>query len=128
LITTIKSKIIQNKMVEKGQGIGYNSKYIAPKNIRISIVPIGYADFIPMKAAAKFNVYVNCTKRRILGSINMDQIVIEANLSDRAGDEVIIIGNGENCPQTIFDLAKVVKNSPVEILCHLGNRVNRVFM
>jgi len=128
LTTTIKTKIIQIKMVEKGEGIGYNSTYIARKNINVSLVPIGYADFIPMKAASKLNVYVNGSKRKVLGSINMDQIAIEAKLSDKNGDEVIIIGNGLNCPQTIFDLAKVVKNYAVEILCHLGNRVNRVYV
>ena len=55
---TLKSKIIQLKIVPKGQGIGYNSKYITPKNMRVAVVPIGYADILPRESSLKLFVYV----------------------------------------------------------------------
>jgi len=127
LAMTVKSYIIQIKEVEKGEGIGYDWKYIAPKKMKIAVLPIGYADIIPRSASGKLNVYINGTKRKVLGTISMDQIIVESNTSDKINDSVIIFGNGKNCPQTIFDISKAGNSFPIEILCHTGYRINRIY-
>jgi alanine racemase len=127
LAMTIKSYVIQLKNVEKGAGIGYDWKYIAPKKMRVAVLPIGYADIIPRSASGKLYVYINGTKRKVLGTISMDQI-IEAKENDKINDNVIIFGNGSNCPQTIFDVSKAGDAFPIEILCHTGYRINRTYI
>lgn len=122
---TVKSVVIQLKDLGKGEGIGYNWKYKTPKKMKIAVVPVGYADILPW-SADKLHVYINGTKRKVLGAISMDQISVEARDHDSANDEVIIFGNGSNCPQTIFDVAG--KMLPIEILCHLGYRINRTYL
>lgn len=128
LAMTVKSYIIQLKDVEKGAGIGYDWKYIAPKKMRVAVLPIGYADIIPRSSSEKLYVYINGTKRKVLGTISMDQIIVEAKETDKINDEVTIFGNGKNCPQTIFDIAKAGDAFPVEVLCHTGYRVNRTYI
>lgn len=128
LAMTIKSYIIQLKDIGKGEGIGYDWKYITPRKMRVAVLPIGYADIIPMSASGKFYVYINGTKRKVLGTISMDQIIVEAKEIDKVNDEVIIFGNSKNCPQTIFDVAKAGDAFPVEILCHAGYRINREYI
>jgi alanine racemase len=125
---SVKSYIIQLKDIEKGKGIGYDWKYITPKKMRIAVLPIGYADIIPRASSLKLHVYVNGTKRKVLGLISMDQIIIEAKDNDKINDEVYIFGNGTNCPQTIYDLAKLADTIPIEILCHTGYRINRTYI
>jgi len=127
LAMTVKSYIIQIKEVEKGAGIGYNWKYVSPKKMKIAVVPVGYADIIPRSASGKLNVYINGTKRKILGTISMDQIIVESNDNDKINNSVIIFGNGNNCPQTIFDVSKAGDSFPVEILCNAGYRINRIY-
>lgn len=124
-IMTLKSKIIQLKVVPKGQGIGYNSKYITPQNMRVAAIPIGYADILPRAASLKLYVYVNGSKRKVLGLISMDQIIIESNDNDKIDDDVFIFGNGKNCKQTLYDLANLANTITYEIITHVGNRVNR---
>jgi alanine racemase len=121
------SYIIQLKDVKKGEGIGYDWTYKAPRNMRIAIIPIGYADIIPRRASGKMFVYINGSKRKVLGLISMDQIVVEAREKDKLNDQVYIFGNGKNCPQTIYDLAKQSGEIPYEISCHTGYRVNRIY-
>ena len=75
---TITSRIIQKKHISKGAVVGYDNKYIAKKNMEICIAPIGYADIIPRSSSGKLYVYINGTKRKVLGNISMDQIVIES--------------------------------------------------
>jgi len=128
LAMTVKSYIIQLKEIEKGQGIGYDWKYITPKKMRVAVLPIGYADIIPRSASLKMHVYINGTKRKVLGLISMDQIIVEAKEHDKINDDVIIFGNGKNCVQTIFDVAKVGDAFPIEILCHTGYRINRTYI
>ena len=128
LAMTIKSYIIQLKEVGKGEGIGYDWKYITPRKMRVAVLPIGYADIIPRSSSGKLYVYINGTKRKVLGTISMDQIIVEAKEIDKVNDEVIIFGNGKNCPQNIFDVAKAGDAFPIEILCHTGYRINREYI
>jgi alanine racemase len=58
----------------------------------------------------------------------MDQIIIEAKENDKINDDVVIFGNGTNCPQTIFDVAVAGDAFPIEILCHTGYRINRTYI
>lgn len=125
---SVKSYIIQTKEVEKGAGIGYDWKYIASKKMRIAVLPIGYADIIPRDTSLKLHVYINGTKRKVLGTISMDQIIVESREEDNVNDEAYIFGNGLNCPQTIYDLASLAKTIPLEILCHTGYRINRTYI
>jgi len=125
---SLKSYIIQIKEVEKGDGIGYDWKYIAPRKMKICILPCGYADLIPRNTSLKLYVYINGTKRKVLGLISMDQIVVESKDIDKVNDKVYIFGNGQNCPQTIFDIANLSKTIPLEILTHVSYRINRVYI
>lgn len=124
---TVKSYIIQTKEVGKGEGIGYDWKYITPRKMKICIIPIGYADIIPRNTSLKLHVYINGTKRKVLGTISMDQIVVESKEEDNVNDEVYIFGNGKNCPQTVYDISKLAKTIPIEILCNAGYRINRIY-
>jgi alanine racemase len=128
LAMTVSSNIIQLKDIKKGDGVGYDWKFVAPKNMRIAIVPCGYADFIPRDTSLQLFVYIRGEKRRVLGLISMDQIVVEADSHDNINDIVFILGNGDKkCPQTIYDLSTEAKTIPIEILCHAGYRMNRIY-
>jgi alanine racemase len=127
LAMSMSSYIIQLKDVKKGEGIGYDWTYKAPRDMRIAIVPIGYADIIPRKASNNMYLYINGAKRKLLGLISMDQIVVEATKTDKLNDVVYIFGNGKNCPQTIYDVARQGEASPYEVMCHTGYRVNRTY-
>ena len=124
---SVKTYVIQKKEVEKGEGIGYDWKFKAPRKMCVCIIPIGYADIVPRNTSLKFSVYINGTKRRTLGLISMDQIVVEGKNEDNVNDDVFIFGNGYDCPQTIYDISKQAKTIPLEILCHSGYRINRTY-
>jgi len=128
LAMTVTSNIIQLKYINKGEGIGYNWTYITPRKMRVAVLPIGYADIIPRTASGKLYVFINGTKRKVLGLISMDQIVVEAKEIDKMNDRVFIFGNGKNCPQTIYEVANKGGTMPLEIVCRVGYRVNRIYI
>jgi alanine racemase len=128
LATTVKSYIIQIKDIEKGEGIGYDWTYITPYRKKICIVPVGYADILPRNTSLKLYVYINGTKRRVLGIITMNQIVIESKETDKINDEVYLFGNGINCPQTVYDIAKIANTIPHEILSRFSSTIERIYL
>jgi alanine racemase len=128
LTTSLKTYVIQTREVDKGQGIGYDWKYITPRKMRVCVLPIGYGDMLPRDMSLKMNVYINGTKRKVLGLLSMDQIVVESKNCDKVNDEAYIFGNGKNCPQTVVSFAEGSNQIPVEILSHMGDRVNRKYI
>uniref|UniRef100_A0A6C0IF31 Alanine racemase C-terminal domain-containing protein n=1 Tax=viral metagenome TaxID=1070528 RepID=A0A6C0IF31_9ZZZZ len=127
-VMSLTAKIIQLKIIPKGKGIGYDRKYITHSNKYVGIVPLGYADLLPLASPNKLTVYVNGTKRKVLGLESMDQIVIEAKNNDKLGDDVQVFGDKTHgFKQSLFDIAKEGSTTPFDIITHLGERVNREY-
>ena len=127
-IMDITSKIIQLKYVPKGAGIGYDRTFIAHKKTYIGIVPIGYADFLPLTKSEELSVIVNGTRRKVLGLESMDQIVIEAKKEDKLGDKVDIFGKKNKNFLSGEEFAKMGHTTIHNILTHIGSRVNHTYI
>jgi len=128
---TITSRVIQKKHISKGAVVGYDNKYIARKGMEICIAPIGYADIIPRSSSGKLYVYINGTKRKVLGNISMDQIVIESKPIDKVGDEVLLFGSPhKGAKQTAYDVADMSKTITDELVVRTNttNRVTRKYV
>ena len=125
LAMRLTSIIIQIKHVSKGDGVGYDGRYIVSKNKTICIVPIGYADILPRSSSGKLYVYINGSRRKVLGNISMDQIVVEGKARDKIHDEVLIFGNPEKGDkQTVYDVADMSNTITDEVLVRTNYRVN----
>jgi len=127
-IMNIISKIIQLKYVNKGEGIGYDRTFVTNKKIRVAIVPIGYADFLPLTKSKQLSVIINGTRRKILGLESMDQIVVQANKNDNLGDLVNIFGNETDGFISAKEFAKMGKTTIYNTLTHIGSRVDHKYI
>jgi len=43
-------------------------------------------------------------------------------------NEVYVFGNDKDCPQTIYDVAKLSNIDSYEMTCHIGYRINRTYI
>jgi len=120
---SLTSTIQQLKYIAKGSGVGYDRKYIAHHKELIAIIPIGYADLLPLVAHEKLSVIVNGTKRKILGLESMDQIVIQGKHGDKLGNEVRIFGDKKKGFISALDFVKPSGTSPFNVIPHIGNRI-----
>jgi len=125
---SLTSKIAQLKYISKGSGVGYDRKYIAHHKEYIAIIPIGYADLLPLIPHEKISVQVNGTKRKVLGLESMDQIVIQAKKGDKIGDEVRFFGDKNKGFTSAIDFAKPSGTTPLNIITHTGSRVKREYI
>lgn len=88
--TEIKSCIVNVCDVEKNELVGYNYKYVAKKNIRVGIVPIGYADGFVSKFVGK-EIVVDGAKCKVL-NVCMDCFMLDISKTElKKGDELFIL-------------------------------------
>ncbi len=91
-VVSIKSKIVQINEIKKGDLVGYDYRFVASKNMKIAIVPFGYADGFDLGYIG-LELYVKDKKCRVL-NICMDCMMIDvSNLNIKKGDEIYILNN-----------------------------------
>ncbi len=124
-VSTLKSIISQIKPVRKGESVGYSRNFIAPADMTIGVIPVGYADGLRRDLGQHgICFYLNGTAAPVLGTICMDMTMIDlSSLEVNEGDEVIIFGPDH----PVTELAEKLGTIPHEILAGLSERVKRVY-
>jgi alanine racemase len=122
---TLRSVIIQIKNIPAGDSVGYNRNYIADKNMRIGIVPIGYADGLHrMLGNGAGSFMVNGRLSPLVGNISMDMCAIDLTEIDATeGDTVIVFGE----ERPLAEIAKQMQTIPYELLTRIAPRVKRIY-
>lgn len=91
-VVSIESKIRQINFIKKGELVGYDYRFVAPKDMRIAVVPFGYADGFDM-AFLGMEIHIKGEKCKIL-NICMDCFLVDvSNLKIKKGDDVFILND-----------------------------------
>jgi len=124
-ISTLKSVLTQVRKIKKGESIGYDASFIAKKEMKIGVIPFGYADGLNRKLSNENGlIMVQNIPCPIIGKISMDSCIIDLeNTTAEIGEEVIIFGK-EN---TILSIAEKLTTIPYEIYATLNRRIKRVY-
>ncbi len=123
-VVTFQSKIIDIKIVKKGQFIGYNNSFYSNKDRIIGIVSCGYADGYPRCLSNNFFVLINYKfKAKILGYISMDIMIVDLldnYFGIKIGDDVELWGENLH----IDYVAKFANTVSYQLMCSVNfNRV-----
>jgi alanine racemase len=118
---TLTSKIIGIQEVPAGEAVGYGSKFIAEKPIRIGVVACGYADGYPRHAPTGTPILVDGVRTRIVGCVSMDMITVDLTPvpAARVGSAVTLWGK---C-LPIDEVANAAGTVGYELMCALAPRV-----
>lgn len=122
-VAELKAEICQITKVAKGEYVGYNFGWQAPKNSRVATLPIGHADGIGRHFGnGKAHVFFGAQKAPIIGNICMDLLMVDVTeLKVKEGDELCFFG-----PDNSADLwAQGGKTIAYELLTGLGPRIER---
>lgn len=124
-VMSLWSEIAHVKCLKKGQSVGYGRTFVAPKDMIIGVIPIGYADGYVRALSNKGYVFIDNIKCRVVGNICMDMTMIDITHlgEDCIGKKVEIMG--DNISATLLgDLAGTID---YEILCGISDRVPRLY-
>ena len=127
---TLKTVVAFVKEVQKGATISYGRTFTADRKMKIATVPIGYADGFIRQNAKDGYMMVNGKKAKIVGRICMDQTMLDVtDIEDvKTGDEVVVLGTGENGEPTADSLAENTGTINYETVCLVGKRVPRIYI
>jgi alanine racemase len=119
------SSVSQIKKVRKNSSVGYGRSFIAPKDITVAIIPVGYADGLRRSLGnGKGGVYIGGSYCKIIGNVCMDMIMVDVSeASAKEGDLVEIIGK----QQSMQDFAQNSSTIQYEIMTGFSKRVHRVY-
>ena len=125
---TLRGRVVLAKQVPAGSGVSYGHRYTVPRDTRLALVPIGYADGVPRHATNTAEVWLGGRRRRISGTVCMDQFVVDVGDGPvQAGDEVVLFGPGDRGEPTAYDWADALGTIAYEIVTRIGTRVPRTY-
>lgn len=124
-VVSLKTTINQIKNIPAGDSIGYNRHGRAEHDMRIGIVPIGYADGLSrLLGNGNGKFYVNNQQVSIVGDICMDMCMLDlTHVKAEEGDTVVVF----DAEHSINDIAKACQTIPYEVMTRISQRVKRVY-
>jgi alanine racemase len=126
---TVRASLAMVKDLPAGAGISYGHTYVTERPTRVGLVPLGYGDGIPRHASNTAAVAVAGACCRIVGQVCMDQFVVDLGDADaRAGDEVVVFGDGTDGAPTASDWADAADTINYEIVTRICGRVPRRYV
>ncbi len=127
-VLTLKSKVSLVKWIESGESVSYGRRFIAKRRTQIATLPLGYADGYMRLLTGKGEVLIGGRRFSVVGTICMDQIMVDAGSSDvSAGDEAVLIGRQGREKIDAWDLAERIGTIPYEICTNISSRVPRIY-
>lgn len=128
-IETIQSTVTHVKDFPAGESVGYNRTYFSKERLRIATVAIGYADGVAKSLSNLGAFTYQGNKLPILGAVCMDQIMLDC--SDvpelNVGDKVTYFGDPAHGDFSATEIANLADESAYDLLCRIGNRVERIY-
>ncbi|MBA4445244.1 alanine racemase, partial [Cylindrospermopsis raciborskii CS-506_C] len=116
------------KTISEGTGVSYGHKFIAPREMRIGVVGIGYADGVPRSLSNQMDVLVQGQRVKQIGMITMDQLMIDISslVEVEEGEIVTLLGEQGEENITADDWANQLNTISWEIICGFKHRLPRV--
>ncbi|GEO26420.1 alanine racemase [Alicyclobacillus acidoterrestris] len=122
---TMYTRIAYCKVVPPGTSVSYGRTFITKQTMKVATLPVGYADGYHRSLSNRGYAVVRGVKCPIVGTICMDQTMINVSQVDgvEAGEVVTIYDE-----QTLPELADLAQTIPYELLCSISPRVPRRYV
>jgi alanine racemase len=131
-VIEVKGRIIQVRLVPKGDSIGYGAAFTTARPTRLAIVAVGYADGYAraagaIKGKAGAEAIVAGKRCPVVGRVSMDLLAIDVTDlpegSARRGDFATLIGGGIG----VDEIGAASGTIGYEVLTSLGRRYHRIY-
>ena len=128
---TLHSKLIGTQQLKAGDTVGYGSRFVADRDMRIGVVACGYADGYPRVAPDGTPVLIDGIRVPLIGRVSMDMLCVDLTKAPQAGigSEVTLWGRGPtvNGHPTLLPIDEVARHCGTlsyELMCAISPRVS----
>ncbi|MBO8234525.1 alanine racemase [Prochlorococcus marinus XMU1419] len=124
----LKVKVAFIRIIEPGVSVSYGGNFVSSRRTKLAVLSIGYADGVPRNLSGKIKVLHNKKFYPQVGSITMDQMMVDITGSNeiRIGSTMLLLGSDGDKTISPLEWARKSNTIPWEILCSFKNRLPRV--
>jgi alanine racemase len=126
-VVRLEVPVIQTRTVPAGTRIGYGGTFVAPREMRLAAIEVGYADGIPRHLGGAGAAWFEGVRLPMAGRVSMDSVVLDISALPpgtlRLGSLVELIGPH----QSLDEIAAAADTIAYEILTRLGRRYHRIY-
>ncbi len=124
----VRARIAQIRHLPAGVGISYGHRFVTSNSCRVAVVSIGYADGVPRSLSNRMQVLVQRQRVPQLGTITMDQIIVDVTTVPNAavGDSVTLLGQDGDRVILAEEWSQLLDTIPYEIVCGFQQRLPRI--
>jgi alanine racemase len=125
-----RSQLVVVRTVAAGASVGYGGSFHAPHDMRIGVVPAGYADGVPRALSNRGAFVVEGALCPIVGRVAMNMTEIDLTHAPRArvGSTVTLIGRDAGASVTADDWATWADTINYEIVTRLPSELPREYV
>jgi len=125
---SLKVKVAFIRTIDKGVSVSYGGKFMSHRKTKLAVLSIGYADGVPRSLSGKINVIHNNKFYPQVGSITMDQMMVDITDSNeiKVGSTMVLLGSDGDKTISPLEWARKSNTIPWEILCSFKNRLPKV--
>jgi alanine racemase len=125
-----RSQIVVVRTVAAGASVGYGGSFHAPHDMRIGVVPTGYADGVPRALSNRGAFVVDGALCSIVGRVAMNMTEIDLSRAPRArvGSTVTLIGRDGDAVVGADDWANWAETINYEIVARLPAELPREYV
>ena len=129
-VVTLHAPVLQTRMLEAGDSVGYGATFTAARDMTIGIVGLGYGDGLLRSLGNRdtgiARLMVNNTPAPLIGRMSMDTLAIDLTDFEKpvAPDDVVEIFGPNNPIDTLATQGQTIS---YELLTGLGGRYNRIY-
>ena len=118
----VSSRLVQTRTIPAGQSVSYGRTFTAPRDMRIGIVAVGYADNYSRGVSGKAWMLVRGMRVPVLGRVCMQLTAVDLSAVPEAsvGDEVFVLGGEGVNAISADELAAWWGTITYEVFCLLG--------
>ncbi len=126
---SVKAKIVNIRDIKRGDTVGYGRKFMAEKDERIAVLPIGYADGYDRKLSKIAEVLWKGRRLPIIGGLCMDAAFVKVTDAPeiKIGDTVTLMGVDRDEEISPHDIAGLIGSVSYEVISRFGRRLARVY-
>ncbi|MBK9195749.1 MAG: bifunctional UDP-N-acetylmuramoyl-tripeptide:D-alanyl-D-alanine ligase/alanine racemase [Flavobacteriales bacterium] len=122
----LRSPIAQIKHIAKGESVSYGRRFVAQHDMRIAILPLGYADGLDRKLGHGVGrLWINGKSAPFVGTICMDMCMVDVTATTcQEGDMGFLF----NAMHPVTEVAADLGTISYEVLTSISPRVKRVYV
>jgi alanine racemase len=127
-VLTWKTKIAQIKTLAKGESIGYGLTYITRTEMKVAVIPQGYADGLDRRMSSNGEVLIQGKRCKILGRMMMNMFVVNVNhlKNIKTGEEVVILGRQIKEEIRAEEIAENIGTINYEVTTHINSLLSKI--